>query len=72
MTVFEAEMRFFNFERFVNPARDAFPVFACLVSMLPLGTGTEERDLGEDRRGAASAVIFAYPIYCDARLQKSK
>ena len=26
MTVFEAEMRFFNFERFVNPGRDAFPL----------------------------------------------
>ena len=25
LTIFEAEMRFFIFERFVNPARDAFP-----------------------------------------------
>ena len=38
LTIFEAEMRFFIFERFVNPARDAFPViFMCIVSSFRRG-----------------------------------
>ena len=54
MTVFEAEMRFFNFERFVNPARDAFPSgFSCECLASRWIKGKAKRDQGR-RSGAHS------------------
>ena len=59
MTVFEAEMRFFNFERFVNPARDAFPVRGVVVGIFIQSVpGKSKRDQGRKSVDSSCRSLF--------------
>ena len=58
MTVFEAEMRFFNFERFVNPARDAFPSVCSFVVVPSVENSREGKKRSrEKKRGQLLQVL---------------